>query len=509
MTVALAHGATGDAARTVTRMHLHAPILHLLATVTLVLLGAGTGWAADIHLTPEGAGTRDGSTWENARPGTKESFQAAWDALAPGDALRVGSGAYDGLGIRARKGGEAGRPLRLIGEDRGAGLPVFTSNFDKRKGGTTFFAAADGVAHVEISGFHLKAYKRGVLIRGKGSDLKLANLVIDGALEGIRCDGGAEPGKPELATHDVVVADCRFDKFVKRGLRLQGGSYHWRIERCWADAGGKEWFVEPFAICFQLSQRPGNPIYARSGDEARSPVGAVPTDGNAPGPDADGTDEKPAKGDEFGIRPPDEIFAMEHDIELVDCVALNTYSEGTGKDKTRYWNGDGFCGESGARNFRFLRCVSMHHTDGGWDMKSDHLEFIDCISIDNKDNFRLWAGAPKLVNCVSAFPFKRGGSGPTSGLWCRTSVALDHCTFIDGPIVIEEAGKVVTFTDSIFIGAAKPKDPAAVVFTDCHVGDGTEARIPAQKGYVWLKPDTAFDSPAFPKQGFSSTRLSR
>jgi hypothetical protein len=47
------------------------------------------------------------------------------------------------------------------------------------------------------------------------------------------------------------------------------------------------------------------------------------------------------------------------------------------------------------------------------------------------------------------------------------------------------------------------------VFTDCHVGDGTEARIPAQKGYVWLKPDTAFDSPVFPKQGFSSTRLSR
>lgn len=478
-------------------------------TLALVWCCICSGWAADIHLTQEGAGTKDGSTWENAKAGTKEFFQAAWDALAPGDTLRVGSGTYDGLGIKARRGGEAGKPLRLLGVDRGAGLPVFTSNFDKRKGGATFFAAAEGVAHVEISGFRLKAYKRGVFLRGKGSGLKLTHLMIEGALEGIRCDGGAEPGKPELATHDVVVADCRFDKFVKRGLRLQGGSYRWRVERCHADAGGKEWFVEPFAICFQLSGRPGNPIYARSGDDAKSPVGAAPADAGAASDDKDGPDEKPAKGDEFSIRSPDEIFAMEHDIELIDCVALNAYAEGTGKDMTRYWNGDGFCGEAGAKNFRFIRCVAMHHTDGGWDMKSDNLEFVDCIALDNKDNFRLWSGAPKLTNCVSAFAFKRGGSGPTSGLWCKTSVALKHCTFIDAPIVIEAADKVVTFTDSIFIGATKFKDPMSVVFTNCHVGDGSEAKIQAQKGFVWSKPGTWFDSPAFPDQGFSSTRWSK
>ncbi|HEX3133888.1 MAG TPA: hypothetical protein VHX44_09945, partial [Planctomycetota bacterium] len=364
----------------------------------------------------------------------------------------------------------------------------------------------------EINGFHLKAYKRGVLIRGKGTNLAIANMVIDGALEGIRCDGGAEPGKPELATHDVVITDCRFDQFVKRGVRLQGGSYHWRIERCWADAGGKEWFIEPFPICFQLSQRPGNPIYAKSGDDAKAPAGANPPGSTAPEPDTDGADnkdEKPAKGDEFSIRSPDEIFAMEHDIDLIDCVAQNAYAEGTGKDKTRYWNGDGFCGESGAKNFRFVRCVAMHNTDGGWDMKSENLEFVDCISLDNKDNFRLWAGAPKLINCVSAFPFKRGGSGPTSGLWCKTSVELKHCTFIDGPIVIDAAEKVVTFTDSIFIGNTKFKDPASVVFTNCHVGDGAEAKILAQKGFVWIKLGSEFDSAAFPDKGFHSSRWSR
>ncbi len=473
------------------------------AAFAFVLLCGSGGWAADQYVTPEGAGTRDGSTWQNAKPGTKDSFQAAWDALSPGDTLRVGSGVYEGLSIKTRTGGLAGKPVRLVGEDRGTGLPIFTSTFDKRKGGATFFAAAEGVSHVEISGFHLKAYRRGVFLRGKGSDFKLTKLVIEGALEGIRCDGGAEPGKPELATHDVVIADCRFDKFVKRGVRLQGGSYRWRIERCWADAGGKEWFIEPFAICFQLSARPGNPAYAKSGDEAKFQAGTLEPGGNAPGDDV--SSEKKLAQDDFEIRPPAEIFAMEHDIELVDCVALNTYAEGTGKDMTRYWNGDGFCGEAGAKNFRFVRCVAMHHTDGGWDMKSDNLEFVDCIAIDNKDNFRLWAGSPKLVNCVSAFAFKRGGSGATTGLWCKTSVQLTRCTFIDAPVAVEEGGQVVTFTDSIFVGA-KPKDSAAVVFTNSHVGDGNEAKITARRGFIWEKPCTVFDSPTYPDLGFSSMR---
>lgn len=476
-----------------------------LTTPILILLLCGQAPAADRYLTADGAGTKDGSSWANALAATKETFQAAWDALTPGDTLHVGSGTYDGLGIRTRSGGEVGKPKRLIGVDRGAGLPVFTSTFDKRKGGATFFAMAEGVSHVEISGFHLKAYKRGVFIRGKGSHLTLKNLVIEGALEGIRCDGGAEPGKPELATHDVVIADCRFDKFVKRGVRLQGGSYCWRIERCWADAGGKEWFVEPFAICFQLSGRPGNPIYAKAGEAAKNPGGAT-AGGDASAGDEVKDDTKSDRSDEFGIRSSDEIYAMEHDLDVIDCVALNTYAEGTGKDKTRYWNGDGFCGESGSTDIRFLRCIAMHHTDGGWDMKCDNLEFTDCISIDNKDNFRLWNGAPKLTNCVSAFAFKRGGSGPTSGLWCKTSVTLKNCTFIAGPIVIEQTGAVVTFSDSIFIGATTFKDPAAVVFTNCHVGDGTEARIPATKGFVWQKLGPEFDSPVFPAQGFSSTR---
>jgi hypothetical protein len=74
-------------------------VLHPLRLVTLLLVVMGAdGRAADRYLTPEGGGSRDGSSWENAAPGTRESFQAAWDALAPGDTLHVGGGAYGARG---------------------------------------------------------------------------------------------------------------------------------------------------------------------------------------------------------------------------------------------------------------------------------------------------------------------------------------------------------------------------------------------------------------------------
>lgn len=469
----------------------------------LVLSGASGALGADRFITPEGAGTKDGLTWENAGLGTQASFQAAWDALAPGDTLHVGGGVYGSVGIKARSGGQPDKPIRLIGEDRGSGLPRFTSDFDKFRGGATFFAAADGVSWVEISGFRLTAYQRGVFLRGKGSHLALSHLTIEGALEGIRCDGGADPGKPDLGTHDVTVADCRFDKFVKRAIRLQGGNYRWRIERCYADAGGKEWGVAPFPICYQLSARPKDPQYAKSGEDAKAIAPSVKeatTEGAA-------TDDGEAAGaGEYGVHSSGQIYAMEHDIELIDCVAVNCYYEGTGK-KSRYWNGDGFCGERGAKNFRFVRCVSMHHTDGGWDMKSDNLEFIDCVGIDNKDNFRLWSGTPKLTNCVSAFAYKRGGVGATSGLWTQTSVELGTCTFVDNPVVIDSPNAVVTFRDSIYTG--KLPEGKSVVLERCFVGSAGEARIAAGRGFEWTAPGPEFDSAAFPGQGFSSARWSR
>ena len=459
------------------------------------LAAAGHLCAADIYMTPAGAGSKDGSTWENAKAATPESFQAGWDALTPGDTFHVGSGNYPALGIKAAKGGAEGKPVRLIGEDRGSGLPLFTSDFDKHKGGATFFASKEGVSNFEISGFHLKAYQRGVFIRGKSANIKISNMNIEGALEGIRSDGGAEVDKPDLATHNVTVADCTFNKFVKRAIRLQGGNYNWRMDRCWADAGGKEWGTQNFPIAYQISVRPFKP---KDGAAPDAPAADEAGDAGEPGARA---------GKEFAIHSGTEIYAMEHDIEMVDCLAMNCYYEGTKGKSSRYWNGDGFCAERGSKNLKFVRCVSMHNTDGGWDLKTESPEFIDCISIDNKDNFRLWDGTPTLTNCVSAYAFKRGGSGPTSGIWTVTNVELEHCTMINNSFVIDTGhakGPVsITFKDSIFVG---PNPGGQVKMVNSVVAASIEqAKLNAPKT-VEVKPGTAFDTAAYPDKGYSSAR---
>jgi hypothetical protein len=463
---------------------------------------------------PQGAGTKDGSSWENAREATPETFQASWDALTPGDTFFVGSGSYPGLGIKARKGGETGKPVKLIGVDRGQGLPHFTSDFNKKSGGATFFAAKYGVSNYEISGFHLTAYQRGVFIRGQSENIKLTNFLIEGANEGIRSDGGAIPGNPDIATHNVYVADCRFDKFVKRGLRLQGGNYNWKIERCWADAGGKEWAKAPFAICYQISTRPGNPEVAKAAKAgtlgaaaAPSPAAPAKADDSAEGGEEEGASTD-AAADEFRIATSKEVFAMEHDIEMYDCVALNAYHE---KGTKGYWNGDGFCSERGARKLKFVRCVSMHHTDGGWDCKSDEMEFIDCIAIDNKENWRLWSGEPVLKNCVSAYSHKRGGTGGAAGLWTQTKVELINCTFVNAGIALDfqrEAKPSVVFKDSVYIGdPAGFKKPELIKFEDSFVAPTADAAgIKATADMDWSKLEKAvFDNAKFgPAKGFSS-----
>ena len=127
--------------------------LHLAAACWGISAAFVSLQAADFYILQDGAGTKDGSSWENAQAGDGATFQAAWDALTPGDTLHVGSGTYANVSINATKGGVAKTPVRLLGEDRGGGLPKFVSNFDKMnpaKTGGTFFKAASGLSLIHI-----------------------------------------------------------------------------------------------------------------------------------------------------------------------------------------------------------------------------------------------------------------------------------------------------------------------------------------------------------------------
>jgi hypothetical protein len=343
---------------------------------------------ADLYVTPAGAGNRDGSSWEHALPGNAPGvLQAAWDALTPGRTCRVGSGVYAGVSLSITSGGSSPEKLkRLAGEDTGKGLPwlVGTWNPAKPEGGSTFVSLKNEVKHCAFENLRLARYQFSFFSqKGRHVGLHIRNCHLHEFRYGIFLAGLAYTDAPDLASHDIEIADCQFIHFTKNAVRLQGGNYDVRLINCVADAGGKDWMKEAFHICYQLA-----------GDSPRRQSNKDP-----------------------------KTWAGEHDILFINCVARNAiYS------KARYWQGDGFCAENNVRNLAFINCSSFDNADGGWDVKARNVVYVNCASLRNKMNFRIWNHA-FMFNCLSAYSFKRGGSWISAGLWSIGEVHAAHCTF--------------------------------------------------------------------------------
>jgi hypothetical protein len=446
--------------------------------VVLVFLPTLRLAAADAHILPEGAGTKDGSSWENARPGTVGDFQAAWEALTPGDTLHVGSGTYAEIALAVSHEGAARNPVRLKGVDLGGGPPKFVSSFDRNNPGSTgkvFFQAAPGVSWFEIEGLKLENYQTGFRFPGRNTNIRIANIGMESFREGLRSESSPSSGALSEWCHNVIVEDCRFVNFTKRAIRLQGGNCHWTIRRCFADAGGREWFTEPFAICFQVV-----------GDDAKR------------------------KAKQGG--------AHDHHITFADCVALNTYHEKSGG----YWNGDGFCAERGTSHLRYERCYAAGHTDAGWDDKSEGPQLVDCIAVDNKRNYRFWGRDVTLSNCVSAFARKRGGRGGATGLWSGGEVEAVDCTFFDddGPpfsVDGEKPDSRISLKNCLVVSvppAGEVRKIPGLRLTDCVIvsrDDPTnDPQIPAQRSTERDAGPAAYDSARFgTSKGFHSSRMTK
>ncbi len=343
---------------------------------------------ADLFVTPSGAGQRNGSSWEHALPGNAPGvLQAAWDALAPGRTCRVGSGVYAGVSLAITTGGSGPDKMKqLAGEDTGQGLPwlVGTWNPSKPEGGSTFVSLKNEVAHCAFENLRLARYQFSFFSqKGRHVGLRIRNCQLHEFRYGIFLCGLAYTDQPELASHDIEISDCQFRHFTKNAVRLQGGNYDVRLINCVADAGGKDWMKEAFHICYDLA-----------GDAPRRQSNKDP-----------------------------KTWAGEHDILFINCVARNAIYA-----KARYWQGDGFCAENDVRNLAFLNCSSFDNADGGWDIKARNVVYVNCASLRNKMNFRVWNHA-FLFNCLSAYSFKRGGSWTTAGLWAIGEVHAAHCTF--------------------------------------------------------------------------------
>ncbi len=342
--------------------------------------------AGDLFLTPDGAGARTGADWPNALPGNAPGvLQSAWDALPPGRACRLGSGLYANLSLKVASGGTGPAAIkRLVGVDTGQGLPWFVGDWNPKdvERGASFLALSNGVSHCAFEGLRLARYQHVLFSKqGRHIGLRLRDVCAYEMRFGVFLCGGGLAARPEEASRDIEIADCAFIHFTKSAVRLQGGNTDVRVLNCTADAGGTAWMREAFHIAFNLQ-----------GDATRD-----------------------AKRDPVP-------WADERDIIFVNCVARNcVYS------KARYWQGDGYCAERGVRNLAFINCAAFDCADGGWDVKSDNALFVNCVSLRNKMNYRLW-GTAYLVNCLSANAFKRGGSWTEDGLWLIGTVRASHLT---------------------------------------------------------------------------------
>ena len=342
---------------------------------------AGPG--SDQYVTPGGSGGRGGSGWDDARPG--DELAEALKSAGPGDTVYIASGTYPKIELTLDAGGsgEDGR-VTLKGVDTGGGLPRFVSDFDKDEpnaAGGVFLTLQHTVGFISVEDIRLEGFKIGLDMYGPNRGVRVRNLDVAGGREGIIVNGGAIAHQPGSGTSDLVIEDCEFGPYTKRGIRIRDGVSDVRIVNCHADAGGREWATERFAVGFAIQ-----------------------------GSKADGIKDR--------------------NIRFENCTARN-HVDPNGDE---YWNADGFTAERNVDDVTYTDCAAFDNTDGGWDVKATNVKLVNCISLRNKRNFRVWSspeGPAELVNCLGAYSHKYGGSGNANGLHLAQGahVTATRCTF--------------------------------------------------------------------------------
>jgi hypothetical protein len=372
----------------------------------------------DCYLTPQGAGSMDGSSWDNAFPGDlTNGLQRAWDATGPTNTLHVGSGTYtvpQTLSV-STGGSDRFHPKKLVGEDTGGGLPVFRGNWSlTNQISRRLIDVLVGVSFWQIQDIRIENYRYPIYARGQNVGVRILNVNMTNMEDGVYLWGmpSGSGSDPNVASHDVVIKDSNFSNYTKSGTRFRDGTYLVSVINCTADGGGKDnW--DPFPDSsnnFPISYRVGGSSSFR-----------------------------------------------EHDIVFQDVVGRNNYQE---SPPGGYWNSDGFSVERSAYNVTYIRSKAFGNTDGGWDDKSENPVYIDTVAFGNKRNYRVWSWETAeglratYIRAIAGYSISRGGTGDSVGLWVgggNASADVFYSTFYNNQnaeVALEDAARVSIY-DSI------------------------------------------------------------
>lgn len=432
----------------------------------------------DAYVTPTGAGRQDGSDWDNAFAAADGGLQKAWDRAGPGNSVFVAGGAYGLATVKMASGGASlDKPKRLVGVDRGvAGFPrpLFQGTWVKEKpaSGPTLVTMEPGASFVEIANLEARGYKGVLVARGPNIGLRLKDVDAQDCRDAFWIEGGATSALPDSGSRDIVMDGCDVLRYTKRALRTMDGVHDMKVLNCVADAGGKDYAAEVFPIGFHIL---GN------------------------------YNSKAAN-------------VKDHHIEFVNCEANNNWHDG-GPDK--YWNADGFAAERNTADLTFVNCRAFGNTDGGWDLKTARPKWVNCVSIANKRNYRVWTqpeGAEAVFeNCLSAYAIDYGNRGHDVGFWIQAGgrAVLTGCTAWEDrlPVSVESKDPELASTLVVERSLVVPAEGGKAFRLDGKVDlrdAGSVVRNTPEAPAVQLKApvrDTraaadAFDSVSHPELGY-------
>lgn len=414
----------------------------------LFLGGTSVLPARDFFLTVEGAGARDGSSWENAL-GADRLPTVFNEAMQPGDRLLVGSGSYRAGELVLSRGGKPGRAKEIVGVDRGTGRPLFSGDWtvDNPSKGATAFRIEPGVSHVTFRGLRIRDYAFGVHAPpapdGRSrSHLRFEEIEMERFRYGFflaDCD-------------EVLLRDCGLKRYTKHGFRFDQGCDRVRLERCVTDCseGDPQWETRT----------------------ERFPFGYFLNDGGRP----------------------NTAFVFR------DCVARNHMMP---MQTTKYKNGDGFVAEGNASDVRLVRCRSIRNQDGGFDLKAREVRLADCVAVGNSRGFRIWSTGT-LDNCFAGWG--------VVGLWSNGGpVRVHRGTFHemkDAAVLTDDAAtSEVSLVDSLITAAPKVQRNTGrgkvTLRGTVVMGPGDANYRKAEK--EWDGVGDAMDSGTHPDKGYRSS----
>lgn len=408
--------------------------------------------ARDFHLTPEGAGARDGSAWEHALG--SDRFSAVFnEEMKPGDRLLLGSGTYPAMAVVLSQGGEAGRAKEIAGVDLGKGLPLFSGDWSlaQPSKGATACRIEPGVSHVTLRGIRIRGYAFGVHApaatdKAGRSHLRFEDVTMEQFRHGFYlsdCD-------------DVQLTACVLRRYSKHAFRFEQGCDRVTLRDCVADCseGDPEW-------------ERGTELF---------PFGYFLNDG----------------------RSPNTAFVFE------GCVARNHLMP---LQTTKYKNGDGFVVEETATGVQLSRCRAIRNQDAGFDLKVRDARLTDCVAIGNSRGFRIWFTGT-LENCFAGWG--------TIGLWNNGGpVRASRCTFhelADAAVATDDdASREVLLADCLITGAGASHHNTA---RGSVILQGTVETSPAEARYPnatkdWDGSGPAMDSETYPGKGYRSSRQAK